>query len=223
MSQAEMKKKGAWRQVAVVTDKKSVPVGSSTLMSVDGDHYIVTVNGKPFQTGNVKVEGEHSPRQADVIVSDGPHAGKTLLLISKVEGDVLISCMAPPGAPRPTEFKSEPGSGHTLSVWLRTESTSVAPIAPLTRRTWLALGVLVFLALIAWSARGDLENNVAHWAAMLAGGVACMLLITAVGVYSRWPLPTTVATGLGFTIALGVLRKCVEQSHRQWVSLALLW
>jgi uncharacterized protein (TIGR03067 family) len=108
-----------WRLVAVVADGTDVEVGRATLMTVTPEGYAVTVDGKPYQKGTVKVDSAKAPLQSDIRVAEGADAGKTLRQISKVEGDVLIACIARPGAARHTEFTSKPGSGHTLSVWIR--------------------------------------------------------------------------------------------------------
>src|SRR6185312_14794934 len=137
-----------WRQVAVVIDGKNVPVGPNTLLTVDDSGYMVTVNvpfrTRVYQKGTAKSDHDRSPPQSDVTVTEGPQAGETFRQIFKSEGDVLVACSAPPGAARPTEFTSRPGSGHTLSVWIRTAQDP--PSGPLTGRTWLIIAVLVVLA-----------------------------------------------------------------------------
>src|SRR5579884_4150269 len=108
-----------WRQVAVVVDGRNVPAGPDTLLTVGADGYTVTVNGRVFQRGTSRADPGPQPRHSDVTVTEGPHAGQTFAQIVAVEGDVLITCAAEPGSPRPTAFTSTAGSGHTLSVWLR--------------------------------------------------------------------------------------------------------
>lgn len=107
---------GQWRQVAVVVDGKEIAVGPSTVLTVTPEGYTVTVDGQPYQSGTTKADRSKSPVESEVTVTEGSLAGRTLLQISKIEGDVLIACI---GADRPKEFKSNPGSGHTLSVWIR--------------------------------------------------------------------------------------------------------
>mgnify|MGYP000875032071 CR=1 FL=1 len=107
---------GTWRQVAVVVDGKEVAVGPSTLLTVTREGYAVTVDGEPYQKGATKAHRTKSPVQSEVTVTEGARAGKSFGQISMIQGDVLIACL---GVERPTEFKSKPGSGHTLSVWIR--------------------------------------------------------------------------------------------------------
>ena len=110
---------GTWKQVAVIVDGQEIQVGKSTLMEVAKDGYKVTAEGRLFQRGTSKIVGEGDPRRSDIIVSEGAGAGSTIPQITKVTGDVLIGCQSKSGAARPTEFTSERGSGHTLSVWIR--------------------------------------------------------------------------------------------------------
>ncbi|MBW3543472.1 MAG: hypothetical protein KY476_24740, partial [Planctomycetes bacterium] len=110
---------GTWRQLAVVVDGKEVPVGPQTLLIVTDDGYTVTVRGKPYQKGTARLIGDEIPRKSVVVVTEGANAGANIPQISTVQGDVLIACQAAPGEERPTSFTSKPGSGHTLSVWLR--------------------------------------------------------------------------------------------------------
>jgi uncharacterized protein (TIGR03067 family) len=107
---------GKWRQVAAVYDGKELDVGPKTILETKADGYEVTIDGKSFQKGAVKVDREKSPNVAEVKVAEGYLAGKTLHQISKIEGDVLIACI---GETLPKEFKCSAGSGHTLSVWIR--------------------------------------------------------------------------------------------------------
>ena len=89
---------------------------SEGLLIVTNDGYSVTIDGKPYQKGTVKADHTKSPVQSEITVTEGAPAGKKLLQISKIEGDILIACIGPD---RPTEFKSKSGSGHSLSVWIR--------------------------------------------------------------------------------------------------------
>ena len=106
---------GSWRMVAVIVDGKDVPTGSSTINTVSEGGWTVTVDGKLYSKGTSKRDPQF-PDHSDVIHAEGALAGITMKQIAKIEGDVMIACA---GEKRPTEFKSKPGSGHTLSVWIR--------------------------------------------------------------------------------------------------------
>ena len=64
----------------------------------------------------MKFDRSKSPVQSELTITEGFMAGQTVYQISRIEGDVFITCF---GAERPKEFKSKPGSGHILSVWIR--------------------------------------------------------------------------------------------------------
>lgn len=107
---------GTWKQVALVVDGNEQPVGASTLIRVEKDEWIISVAGKDVQKGTTKADRTKTVTESEVKVREGYLAGKTLQQISKIEGDVMIACI---GAERPKTFTSKPGSGNTLSVWIR--------------------------------------------------------------------------------------------------------
>jgi uncharacterized protein (TIGR03067 family) len=59
------------------------------------------------------------PKQLDAVPSDGPIKGQTVEHIYEIEGDKLRICLALPGTNRPTQFKSEAGSGLWLFTYNR--------------------------------------------------------------------------------------------------------
>jgi uncharacterized protein (TIGR03067 family) len=107
---------GTWKQVALVVDGKEQPIRAATLIRVEKDQWIISVDGKDVQKGTTKADRAKPVATSEVKVSEGYLAGQTLKQISKIEGDVMIACI---GVEEPKEFKSKSGSGHTLSVWIR--------------------------------------------------------------------------------------------------------
>jgi uncharacterized protein (TIGR03067 family) len=206
MSGVEPNAKGTWRQVAVVVDGKNIPVpsvglfGSGALLSVSDDGYTITVNGKVYQRGTSKADYTKIPHQSNVSVTEGPRAGESFPQIFMIEGDVLIGCNAPPGAARPTEFTSPPGSGHTLSVWLRTKETGLS-WAPLTGRTWLLIGVCILLAGIVGGVSENLANTLGPWAGILGAWLAGALFFTAFLRALKWRWLAALSTGITVSIA----------------------
>ena len=62
-------------------------------------------------------------RQGVTTLMEGPDgATHTLLGIYEVDGDGMKTCLAPPGADRPTEFASKEGTGHMYYVWKRAKA-----------------------------------------------------------------------------------------------------
>jgi uncharacterized protein (TIGR03067 family) len=203
MSAASSNGKGAWRQVAVVIDGKNVPVGPGAILTADEGGYTVTVPGlfgpRVYQKGTARSDYDKTPPQSDVTVTEGPHAGETFRQIFKYEGDLLIACMAPPGAERPAEFTSQSGSGHTLSVWLRT--TASLPPEPLTRRTWLVIGALILLGIVVGSVGQDLEGSLGRWAGILGGWLAGVFIYTAFFLVIKNPWKLALTYGMVIAVA----------------------
>ncbi len=111
---------GTWKLLGVVADGQEVPIAPATVMEVTAEGWTVTVGGQFYEKGTSKATGgDKSLAESEYTPSEGPRAGKKYLQITKVEGDILISCAADSDKPRPTEFTSKPGSGHILSVWRR--------------------------------------------------------------------------------------------------------
>jgi uncharacterized protein (TIGR03067 family) len=205
MSATASNGKGTWRQVAVVIDGKNVPVGPGAILTVDVDKggYTVTVPGlfgpRVYQKGTARSDYDKTPPQSDVTVTEGPQAGTTIRQIFKYEGDVMIACNAPPGAERPAEFTSQPGSGHTLSVWLRTSASP--PPGPLTRRTWFVIGVLILLGIVVGSVGQDLEASLGRWAGILGGWLAGVFIYTAIFLVIKQPWQLALTYGMVIAVA----------------------
>jgi len=64
----------------------------------------------------LKVDATKTPKAMD-IQPEGDNAA--ILAIYELQGDTLRVCWAPLEKPRPTEFASKPGSGHSLIVLKR--------------------------------------------------------------------------------------------------------
>ncbi len=203
MSVAASNGKGTWRQVAVIIDGKNVSVGSGAILTADEGGYTVTINGifgpRVYQRGTVKSDYDKMPPQSDVTVTEGPQAGQTIPQIFKYEGDLLIACQAPPGAARPTEFTSRPGSGHTLSVWIRTPASPLPK--PLTGRTWLIAGLLVLLGAIIGGVSQDLEATLGRWAGILGSWLAGVSFYTAIILLLKKPWQFALASGIVISVA----------------------
>lgn len=157
----------------------------------------------------MKNDYDKTPPQSDVIVSEGPNAGETLRQIFKHEGDVLIACTAPLGAARPTEFTSRPGSGHSLSVWLRTTASpppgllawlSWTSPEKLTWRSWTSIAVLVTFASIIGGVSQDLEASLGRWVGILGGWLAAVCLFTAVFLLVKRSWQQAIVMGIGTSV-----------------------
>ena len=75
------------------------------------DTYTVTV-GKQDDKGTVKLESSKTPKTMDIVGTEGPNKGKTILAIYELKEDKLRICYRLKGEKRPTEFKT--GSDGSL-------------------------------------------------------------------------------------------------------------
>ncbi len=68
--------------------------------------------------GSFTVNPRTRPKQVDSIAAGGPHAGQLTRGIYEIlDANHKRACWGSPGGPRPTEFKSPPGSGRVLQYW----------------------------------------------------------------------------------------------------------
>ena len=67
----------------------------------------------------VRIDENQYPIHVDYYNLDGALKGAIQQGILKWSDDEPCFCMANPGAPRPADFNSGAGSGHTLSQWKR--------------------------------------------------------------------------------------------------------
>jgi uncharacterized protein (TIGR03067 family) len=83
------------------------------------DHkYTVTV-GKAVDRGTVKLNPSAKPKEMDIIGTDGPNKGKTILAIYERDGDTLRICYDLSGKGRPAEFKTREGTQLFLVTYRR--------------------------------------------------------------------------------------------------------
>jgi uncharacterized protein (TIGR03067 family) len=116
------KLRGTWLTVSLVNDGQTVvddktkPTGPATTLVYDGDKWMVQVGDKTVAKGTFKVDVAKTPKEIDVFDESGLPNDRTKRGIYEISGDTYRFCLAPAGKPRPTEFSSKPGSGHSLGV-----------------------------------------------------------------------------------------------------------
>lgn len=115
---------GTFQMASGVIDGKPVSdeVRRQTVLVTDHNKFTVSDKGAAGTSaeGTFTIDPTKSPKTADSLQATGPEKGKTLLGIYEIIDDNhKRACWAPVGAPRPTSFTSEPGSGHILQVWER--------------------------------------------------------------------------------------------------------
>jgi len=115
----ELKKlEGTWGMVSgeAKGEKLSESTVKSAKLTIVGDKYTVNVSENAI-TGTQKIDPTMKPKAIDAIDTEGPHKGKTVFGIYKLEKGIFTVCLAPPGKDRPTEFTTKSGTGEILHVW----------------------------------------------------------------------------------------------------------
>jgi uncharacterized protein (TIGR03067 family) len=117
------KLQGTWLTVSLVADGKTlvdenVPSkeGPTTKLAYEGNKWLIIVGDKTVASGIIKIDSTKTPKQIDLMDESGTTNDKTKLAIYELAGDTYKYCVAPAGKPRPTEFASKVGSGHSLGV-----------------------------------------------------------------------------------------------------------
>ena len=109
---------GTWTPVA--GEMTGLPLPEEFLraakLTIAGEKYSVTVSGKNDE-GMLKLDAAKRPRAMDIIGTDGPNKGKTILAIYEVKGDVLKICYALDGKDRPKDFKTLPKTDLFLLIY----------------------------------------------------------------------------------------------------------
>ncbi len=98
---------GAWLASAAELGGEIFPNEvRKTIKLVIGDgKYTVTV-GKNPDRGTVKVDPSKKPKEMDIIGTEGPNKGKTILAIYEMTDDTLRICYDLSGKARPSEYKT---------------------------------------------------------------------------------------------------------------------
>jgi uncharacterized protein (TIGR03067 family) len=81
-------------------------------------NYTVTV-GDHLDEGTWTIDPKKSPKAMDIIGTNGPNKGKTILTIYELEKDTLRVCYDLGGKERPTEFKTKANTKLFLVTYKR--------------------------------------------------------------------------------------------------------
>jgi uncharacterized protein (TIGR03067 family) len=85
---------------------------------VKDNRYTVSV-GKQVDEGTLMLMPSATPKAMDVIGTDGPNKGKTMLAIYERKGDTLRVCYDLSGKKRPADFKTAAGTRLFLVEYKR--------------------------------------------------------------------------------------------------------
>jgi uncharacterized protein (TIGR03067 family) len=114
---------GTWLTVSLVSNGKTLvsekdppKEGPVTKLAYEGNKWMVKVGDKTVAMGLFKINPTKMPKEIDIMDETGMKNDKTKLGIYELNGDTYKYCLAPAGKPRPTEFTSNEGSGHSLGI-----------------------------------------------------------------------------------------------------------
>jgi uncharacterized protein (TIGR03067 family) len=114
---------GTWSAIIVETaGQETTPEERGKLklkFSVQGDKYAVFMDDEQLASGIVRLDPTAKPARIDIIPTDGPHKGTVQPGIYAFQGDELWTVVAAPGEPRPTGFKTRPGSTESMYFYRR--------------------------------------------------------------------------------------------------------
>ena len=111
---------GTWLPASAELGGKEFPeeVRKTIKLVIKGDKYTTTV-GKAVDEGTVKQNAKAKPKELDIMGTDGPNKGKTILAIYERDGDTLRVCYDLSGKNRPAEFKTTAGTQLFLVTYKR--------------------------------------------------------------------------------------------------------
>jgi uncharacterized protein (TIGR03067 family) len=114
---------GTWLPATAELGGKALPevVRGTIKLMVDADKYIVTI-GKDRDEGTIFLKPASNPKEMDILGTEGPNKGRTILAIYERVGDTLRICYDLGGDRRPTEFVSREGTKLFLVNYKREKS-----------------------------------------------------------------------------------------------------
>jgi uncharacterized protein (TIGR03067 family) len=113
---------GTWQSISYALDGKKTSDEDLAKIKLTFDSELQATSARddqPFIAAASQIDPTAEPMTIDFTYTLGDLKGKTALGIYKIEDDVLTICRSGPGKPRPTEFRSTPGSGLTLMSYKR--------------------------------------------------------------------------------------------------------
>jgi len=110
---------GTWYLVAAVKDGNVLPEDKvkQTTIVFKGDTFQFPglAEFATSQAGTIKLDETKTPKEMDAISTEK----EVMLGVYRMDDNGYKVCFAPAGKPRPTDFRSEAGSGYILQSWGR--------------------------------------------------------------------------------------------------------
>ncbi|HEV8385697.1 MAG TPA: TIGR03067 domain-containing protein [Candidatus Acidoferrales bacterium] len=107
---------GTWSISSLELDGRPMPAMGTIV--VKGSRFTTSAMGEDY-SGTISVDGNKTPNTFDLKFTSGPEKGNTNYGIYELDGDTWKICLSITGKDRPTDFASQPGSGHALEILQR--------------------------------------------------------------------------------------------------------
>jgi len=110
---------GTWNLVAAVEDGNVLPEAKvkqeKIMFKGDTFHFLGLADDATSKAGTIKLDENKTPKEMDAISTEK----EVMRGIYRMDNNGYKVCFAPAGRPRPTDFRSEAGSGYILQSWAR--------------------------------------------------------------------------------------------------------
>jgi uncharacterized protein (TIGR03067 family) len=112
---------GAWACTSAIIDGQplAAETAKSLTLVLTGDRYKSQRGDQVLFDSSYTTDAKKTPKQIDMIATEGEFKGKAAQGIHKLEDDTLTLCYTMPGMERPTAFNSQPRSGTFLVTYQR--------------------------------------------------------------------------------------------------------
>ena len=112
---------GTWIGVSATVGGRALPETTVNQLrpTLTADRYKTEKGNEVLFDSTYSLDSSRSPKEINMIGTEGDFAGKTAEGIYALEGDTLQVCYTMPGKPRPNAFSSPAGTGIYLIVWKR--------------------------------------------------------------------------------------------------------
>lgn len=112
---------GTWSCVSAVVDGKALPAEAAgqLRLTLTENRYKTEKGSEVLFDSAYNVDASKTPKEINMVGTEGDLAGKEAQGIYSLEGEVLRICYTMPGLPRPQSFESLAGSKAFLVNWRR--------------------------------------------------------------------------------------------------------
>ncbi|HTF89991.1 MAG TPA: TIGR03067 domain-containing protein [Planctomycetota bacterium] len=119
---------GTWNFASLKTEGSAIPPAMlvASRIVIDGERFR-TISPEAVYDGVFDIDVDTRPFTIDIDFRAGPEAGNSSYGIFRFDDERLVICLGLTGFPRPTEFKTRPGSGHALEVLVHASSDRAIP------------------------------------------------------------------------------------------------